>query len=254
MNQEVLENSSFYQKLTRITKKILLLKPDNPHLHLFESVSIMPEKLELEEEDTIDQDKLTSLSVYHKIQSLIFRSSEVQAYLGDQIFRELVNENQHSVNCIRMKFIIKIYFDVKKIVKYLDEEFDALYDQIFTLPSTKSSKKKSNSDKPTKSKKKMKENFSMIQFKIIFERIIFFAEFFIVLEETYSLKLDITFLEFVEVLIEYLSKLTSNKKFLAELKAVDFGEEVETNYSVANIEKKSIFKLLCQKVISFFKV
>ena len=214
----------------------------------------MPEKLELEEEDTIDPDKLVSLTIFHIIQSSVFRSQEVQEKLNQQIYRELLNDDQNQVNCIRMKFIIKIYFDVKKIIKYLDEEFDSMYEKIFLLKPVKTVKLKETGEKGNKkkAKQKEKENFSHEDFNIIIERIIFFAEFFIVLEDVYSLKLNIDFLEFVGILVQYLENLTSNTMFLNKLKQVDFRDEIETNYSVKNIEKKSLFKLLCHKVISFF--
>jgi hypothetical protein len=214
----------------------------------------MPEKLELEEEDTIDPDKLVSLSIFHIIQSCVFRSEEVQKKLNQEIYQLLLNDDQNQVNCIRMKFIIKIYFDVKKIIKYLDDEFDSMYEKIFILKRAKSKlKENGEKSKKKKSKQKEKENFNHVDFMIIIERIIFFAEFFIVLEDVYSLKLDIDFLEFVGILLQYLESLTNNKKFLNMLKQVDFRDEIETNYSVRNIEKKSLFKLLCHKVISFFE-
>jgi hypothetical protein len=214
----------------------------------------MPEKLELEEEDTIDPDKLVSLSIFHIIQSSVFRSEEVQMKLNEEIFQLLLNDDQNKVNCIRMKFIIKIYFDVKKIIRYLDDEFDSMYEKIFILKSPKSkSKENGEKAKKKKSKVKEKENFNRSDFDIIIERIVFFAEFFIVLEDVYSLKLDIDFLAFVNILLQYLESLTSNSRYLNRLKQVDFRDEIETNYSVKNIEKKSLFKLLCHKVISFFE-
>lgn len=252
MNQETLQNSSFYLKMTRITKKILQLKPENPHLFLFESVSIMPEKLELEEEDTIDPDKLVSLSIFHIIQSSVFRSVDVQQKLNQDIYQLLLSDDQAQVNCIRMKFIIKIYFDVKKIIKYLDDEFDSMYEKIFALEPPKS---KETAEKPKKKKTKPRprDSFSHAEFLIIIERVIFFAEFFIALEDVYALKLDVDFLEFVRVLLEYLANLTQNSRLLHLLQQVDFRDEIETNYSVKNIEKKSLFKLLCHKMVSFFE-
>ena len=216
----------------------------------------MPEKLELEEEDTIDPDKLVSLSIFHIIQSSVFRSSEIQEKLNQEIYKELLNDDQSQVNCIRMKFIIKIYFDVRKIIKYLDEEFDSMYEKIFLLKPVKSVKLKETGEKggkkKSKQKEKDKENYSHAEFTLIINRIIFFAEFFIALEDVYSLKLNIDFLEFVNILIQYLENLSCNKNFLNKFKKVDFRDEIETNYSVKNIEKKSLFKLLCHKVISFF--
>lgn len=241
--------------MTRITKKILKLKPENPHLHLFESVSIMPEKLELEEEDTIDPDKLVSLSIFHIIQCSVFRSKAVQQRLNEEIFDLLLNDDQNQVNCIRMKFIIKIYFDVKKIIKYLDEEFDAMYDKIFVISSSKNAKSKESAEKSKKkkSKAKGKEYFTRKEFIMIIQRVLFFAEFYIVLEDVYSLKLDVDFFEFVKIVIEYLESLSSSQAFIDTLKKIDFRDEIKTNYSVKNIEKKSLFKLLCHKVISFYE-
>lgn len=252
MNQETLQNSSFYLKMTRITKKILQLKPENPHLFLFESVSIMPEKLELEEEDTIDPDKLVSLSIFHIVQSAVFRSVAVQSKLSQDVYQLLLNDDQAQVNCIRMKFIIKIYFDVKKIIRYLDDEFDSMYERLFALEPPKP-KDAAEKPKKKKSKARARESFTHAEFLVIIERVIFFAEFFIPLEDVYALKLDVDFLEFVRVLLEYLQSLTHNARLLALLQQVDFRDEIETNYSVKNIEKKSLFKLLCHKMVSFFE-
>ena len=244
MKQEVLENSNFYEKLTRISTRVLELKPINPHLFLFECVSVMPEKLALEEEEPVDPDKLVSLRVFHLLQCMVFRPEHVQTKLAHEVFQELLLEGKERVDSIRMQFVLKIYFDVKKFVRYLDSDFEVFYAAIFDLRSTT---EKTKSGKPKKLK-----SFNSGQFQKVFRRFLFFAEFFMALDETFGMKLDLDFLGFVGLLGEYLEEVSGNLGLVQAFRRLDFASEIEENYKISSVDKKSLFKLLCQKAVSLF--